>query len=354
LYHCYPCQVDLSNYLPYEFTFMFFDETKVFLKAGNGGDGCMSFLRQKYMPKGGPNGGNGGKGGQVILLADENVSDLRTFHFKKHWKAKNGEPGRGSDQNGKGGEPCILKVPLGTEVREINSGDIVCELLEHQQEILLLEGGKGGRGNATFKSSTNQTPRQFTEGKPGMEGEYVFTLKTIADVGLVGFPNAGKSTLLNVLSNAEPKIDSYPFTTLVPTVGVIDYAEEFKHITMADVPGLIEGAAENRGLGHRFLRHIERCRLILFLLDMAATDGRHPVEDFEHLQNELKEYDYKLSEKSYLVVGNKMDEENAQVNFKDFSKRFPNTQILPISAILEDGLPALKEKLLNMLSEQNT
>ena len=263
---------------------MFYDETKVFLKAGNGGDGCMSFLRQKYMPKGGPNGGNGGKGGDLILLADENVSDLRNYHFKKHWNAKNGDPGRGSDQNGKSGLDCILKVPQGTEVVEIQSGEIICELLEHEQEFKLLEGGKGGRGNATFKSSVNQTPRQFTEGKPGMEGEFLFTLKTIADIGLVGFPNAGKSTLLNVLSNATPKIASYPFTTLVPTVGVIDYPDKFCSLTMADVPGLIEGAAENRGLGHRFLRHVERCKLLLFLLDMASTDDRDPIEDFEHLR----------------------------------------------------------------------
>ena len=329
---------------------MFFDETKVILKAGNGGDGCMSFLRQKYMPNGGPNGGNGGRGGEVILLADENVSDLRTYHFKKQWKAKNGEPGRGSDQNGRGGDPCILKVPLGTEVRDLDTGEIICELLEHEQEILLLEGGKGGRGNATFKSSINQTPRQFTEGKPGMEGEFVFTLKTIADVGLVGFPNAGKSTLLNILSNATPKIDSYPFTTLVPTVGVIDYPEDFRTITMADVPGLIEGAAENRGLGHRFLRHIERCRLVLFLLDLAGTDGRSPIDDFVHLKKELLDYDEKLVAKDFIVVGNKIDEEVSQENLKLFRKRFPETQILPVSAILEEGLNELRAHLLSHFS----
>jgi GTP-binding protein len=329
---------------------MFFDETKVILKAGNGGDGCMSFLRQKYMPNGGPNGGNGGRGGEVILLADENVSDLRTYHFKKQWKAKNGEPGRGSDQNGRGGDPCILKVPLGTEVRDLDTGEIICELLEHEQEILLLEGGKGGRGNATFKSSINQTPRQFTEGKPGMEGEFVFTLKTIADVGLVGFPNAGKSTLLNILSNATPKIDSYPFTTLVPTVGVIDYPEDFRTITMADVPGLIEGAAENRGLGHRFLRHIERCRLVLFLLDLAGTDGRSPIDDFVHLKKELLDYDERLVAKDFIVVGNKIDEEVSQENLKLFRKRFPETQILPVSAILEVGLNELRAHLLSHFS----
>ena len=329
---------------------MFFDETKVFLKAGNGGDGCMSFLRQKYMPKGGPNGGNGGKGGDLILQADENVADLRNYHFKKHWKAKNGEPGRGSDQNGRGGDPCILKVPMGTEVRELDSGELICELLDHEQKVLLLEGGKGGRGNATFKSSINQTPRQFTEGKIGMEGEYRFTLKTIADIGLVGFPNAGKSTLLNVMSNATPKIDSYPFTTLVPTVGVIDYPDDFKTLTMADVPGLIEGAAENRGLGHRFLRHVERCKLLLFLLDLAATDGRNPCDDFEHLQKELLEYDPALAEKPFLVVGNKIDEEEADQYVKEFKKRFPKISILPISALLDDGLSELKKRLLEKLS----
>jgi len=329
---------------------MFFDETRVFLKAGNGGDGCMSFLRQKYMPNGGPNGGNGGKGGDLILQADENVADLRNYHFKKHWKARNGEPGRGSDQNGKGGDPCILKVPMGTEIREIDTGDLICELLEHEQEVLLLEGGKGGRGNATFKSSINQTPRQFTEGKMGMEGEYKFTLKTIADIGLVGFPNAGKSTLLNVMSNATPKIDSYPFTTLVPTVGVIDYPEDFRTLTMADVPGLIEGAAENRGLGHRFLRHVERCKLLLFLLDLAAIDGRNPCDDFHHLRKELIEYDIKLGDKPLVVVGNKMDEDNAAQYVNEFGQRFPDIELHTISALLGDGLPRLKKKLLENLS----
>ena len=226
------------------------------------------------------------------------------------------------------------------------SGEIICELMEHEQEILLLEGGKGGRGNATFKSSINQTPRQFTEGKPGMEGEYIFTLKTIADVGLVGFPNAGKSTLLNVLSNATPKIDSYPFTTLVPTVGVIDYPDDFRTITMADVPGLIEGAAENRGLGHRFLRHVERCRLILFLLDLAASDGRSPIDDFLHLQKELHEYDQRLADKDFILVGNKIDEEEAQENLQLFRKRFPEINIFPLSAILEEGLDELRAHLL--------
>ena len=193
---------------------------------------------------------------------------------------------------------------------------------------------------------SNQTPRQFTEGKPGDEGEFIFTLKTIADVGLVGFPNAGKSTLLNVVSNATPKVDSYPFTTLVPTVGVIDYPEDFKKVTMADVPGLIEGAAENRGLGHRFLRHVERCRLILFLLDLAGTDGRSPIEDYLHLQKELKDYDEELLQKDFIIVGNKIDEDEGQSNLDAFRQRFPELTIFPISAILEDGLSELKAHLL--------
>jgi GTP-binding protein len=328
---------------------MFYDDTKVYLKAGDGGDGCMSFLRLKYMPAGGPNGGNGGRGGDVILSADENVSDLRAFHFKKHWKARNGEPGRGSDQNGKKGDFCTLKLPLGTEVRLEGEDQPCFELLEHGQEVLLLEGGKGGRGNSTFKSSVNQTPRQTTEGKPGMEGNYVFTLKTIADVGLVGFPNAGKSTLLNVLSNATPKVASYPFTTLVPTVGVIEYPDDFKTVTMADVPGLIEGAAENRGLGHRFLRHVERCRLLLFLIDMAATDGRDPCEDFEHLLQELRDYDQEVAKKPFLVVGNKSDEEASKDNLIRFRKKFPDCEPFFISAVLEEGLDPVRREILGQL-----
>jgi len=328
---------------------MFFDRTNVKLKAGNGGHGCVSFRRLKYVPKGGPNGGNGGRGGDLLLSADENVGDLRNFHFKPIWKAKNGAPGEGSDKNGRAGEDCILKVPPGTVVQRIDSDEVVCELTEHGQEILLLEGGKGGRGNATFKSSVNQTPRQFTEGKPGEEGQFVFVLKTIADVGLVGFPNAGKSTLLNALSNATPKVDSYPFTTLYPTVGIIDYPDDFDSITMADVPGLIEGAAENRGLGHRFLRHVERCRLLLFVVDLAATDGRDPLEDFEQLRSELQQYDPEVAAKPCMVACNKIDESAAAENLKRFLASYPDLQVLPISAILEEGLPELKSSLLESL-----
>ena len=330
---------------------MFYDQTKVQLKAGNGGHGCVSFRRLKYVPKGGPNGGNGGKGGDLRLLADENVSDLRTYHFKPGWKAKNGAPGEGSDKNGGGGDDCVLKVPLGTVVQNRETGEVVCELIEHEEEILLLEGGKGGRGNATFKSSVNQAPRQFTEGKPGAEGDFLLTLKTIADVGLVGFPNAGKSTLLTVLSNATPKVDAYPFTTLFPTVGVIEYPDDFDRITMADVPGLIQGAAENRGLGHRFLRHVERCRLLLFILDLAATDDRDPLDDFAQLRAELEEYDPEVAAKPSLVAGNKIDEEASAEHLERFRSAHPDLPIIPISAVLEEGLPDLKVELLRLLRE---
>lgn len=321
---------------------MFYDETKVLFKAGKGGDGCVSFLREKYIPKGGPNGGNGGKGGDVRMVADDNVGDLRAFHFNPQWRAKNGEPGKGSDQNGKGGADCLIKVPLGTVVQHRETGEVIHELLEAGQEVVLLDGGRGGRGNVTFKTSVNQTPRQFTDGKLGDEGEFTLTLKTIADVGLVGFPNAGKSTLLNVLSNASPKVDSYPFTTLFPSVGVIEYPEDYDRITMADVPGLIEGAAENRGLGHRFLRHVERCRLILILLDLAATDGRDPLEDFAQLRSELEQYDQDVASKPFLVAGNKMDESVSAENLERFRQAHPEIVVHPISAILEEGLPELK------------
>ena len=328
---------------------MFYDQTKVILKAGKGGHGCVSFLRQKYMPNGGPNGGSGGKGGDLRIVADVNVGDLRAFHFNPQWKAKNGEPGRGGDQNGKGGEDCVIKVPPGTVVQLRDSDEIVCELLEPDQEIMLLEGGRGGRGNATFKSSVNQTPRQFTDGDPGQEGDYVFILKTIADVGLVGFPNAGKSTLLNTLSNASVKVDSYPFTTLFPTVGVVEYPEDYDRISMADVPGLIEGAAENRGLGHRFLRHVERCKIILILLDLASTDERDPLDDFLQLRTELDNYDPEVASKSFVVAGNKMDEPASAENLERFRKAHPEIPIYPISAILEEGLPDLKADLRSKL-----
>ncbi len=325
---------------------MFYDEVNVSFRAGNGGDGCFSFRRAKYEPKGGPNGGNGGRGGNVYVVGDNNVADLTDFHFKPGWKAENGEPGRGSDQHGANGGHIILKLPVGTVVVDRESGRSIAEVLDHGTPVLLLEGGVGGRGNAEFKSSTNQAPRQFTLGKPGDEADYRLIIKTIADVGLIGFPNAGKSTLLNMVTNAHPKTGAYPFTTIFPTVGVLEYPEEYERITVADIPGLIEGASENRGLGHRFLKHVERCKVLVIMLDMEGTDGRDPLGDYRVLTNELKLYMPGLIKKPILIAANKMDEPNAEDNLKLFRARVKET-VYPISCVSDEGFDVLKKALLD-------
>ncbi|MBL6912762.1 MAG: GTPase ObgE [Puniceicoccaceae bacterium] len=324
---------------------MFYDEVKVSFKAGKGGDGCFSFRRAKYEPKGGPDGGDGGRGGNVYIVGDTNVADLTDFHFKPGWQAKNGEPGRGSDQHGANGEPITLRLPVGTIVVDRDSGDPIAEVLEHGQQVLLLEGGDGGKGNAQFKSSTNQAPRQFTLGKPGEEGDFRLIIKTIADVGLIGFPNAGKSTLLNMVTNAHPKTGAYPFTTIFPTVGVLEYPEQYERITVADIPGLIEGASENRGLGHRFLKHVERCKVLVIMLDMEGTDGRDPLSDYRVLINELKLYMPGLARKPELICANKMDEPNAPENLKAFKKKVKE-KVYPISCVSDEGFEELKQALL--------
>jgi len=324
---------------------MFYDEVKVSLKAGNGGDGCFSFRRGKYEPKGGPDGGNGGRGGNVYIEGDTNVADLTAYHFKPGWAAKNGEPGRGSDQHGANGDDLVIKLPVGTVLVDRETEEPLAEVLNHGDKVLILEGGNGGKGNETFKSSTNQAPRQFTLGKPGEEGDFRLVIKTIADVGMIGFPNAGKSTLLNMFTNAHPKTGAYPFTTMFPTVGVLEYPEQYERITLADIPGLIEGASENRGLGHRFLKHVERCKVLLIMLDMQGTDGREPISDFRVLMNELKLYMPGLIKKPLLVAANKMDEPDAPDNLETFRKKFKQP-IFPISCVSDEGFEALKQALL--------
>ena len=320
---------------------MFYDEVKVSLKAGDGGDGIVSFRREKYIPKGGPNGGDGGKGGDIILLGDRNTGDLRNFYFKPQWKAKNGETGMGRDKHGKNGASLTLKVPLGTVIIDRDSDQTMMEILEHDQEVILLEGGRGGLGNTHFKSSINRVPRQCTPGKPGEEGDFKFILKTIADIGLIGFPNAGKSSLTRQFTNARPKVAPYPFTTLNPSVGIVDYEDKFSTIMLADIPGLIEGASENKGLGHRFLRHIERCKRFLIILDMAGVDQRDPLDDYKKLLAELKHYDPSFLDRPRLIAANKMDLPNSEENLKRLKKATKDT-ILPLSCETGDGLEDLK------------
>lgn len=332
---------------------MFVDEKIVLLKAGNGGDGCASFRREKYIPKGGPNGGDGGKGGDIILECDTNISDLTQYHFKSHWNAKNGESGKSNQKHGSNGENCLLKLPAGTIIYDLETGAVVAELTENKQKIVLIEGGKGGLGNIHFKSSTNRAPREFTPGEKIEAREFKFVLKTIADIGLVGYPNAGKSSLTNLITKAQPKTGAYPFTTKSPIIGIIEYPDLYKRLKLADIPGLIEGASENRGLGHRFLRHIERCRILLIIIDMAGYDGRDPLKDYESLKNELNLYDPKLLEKNIIVAANKMDLPEAKDNLKRFKKKY-KTKILPISCLNEEGIDDLKSYLLECFENLNS
>lgn len=329
---------------------MFYDEVKVTISAGKGGDGCCSFRRAKYEPKGGPDGGNGGRGGDVYIVGDHNKADLTDYYFRPIWKAKNGEPGRGSNQHGAGGEDLEMHLPVGTILVDRETEEPVAEVVEDGQKILIMEGGEGGKGNTIFKSSTNQAPREFTLGKAGDGGDFKLVIKTIADVGLIGFPNAGKSTLLNMTTNAHPKTGAYPFTTMFPTVGVLEFPELYERITLADIPGLIEGASENRGLGHRFLKHVERCKVLLIMIDMQGTDGREPIKDLRVLLNELKLYKPGLVRKPILIGANKMDEPDAPKNLETFRKKVKEP-IFPISCVSDEGFPELKQALLDAVLE---
>ncbi len=323
---------------------MFIDEKIVTLKAGNGGDGCASFRREKFIPKGGPNGGDGGDGGNIILECDTNVTDLTVYQFKSNWDAGNAEAGKGNQKHGANGRDCVLKLPAGTIVSDAETERPVAELIEHGQRIVLIKGGKGGLGNVHFKSSTNRAPRQFTPGEEVPERKFKFVLKVIADIGLVGYPNAGKSSLTNLITKAHPKTAPYPFTTKSPIIGIIEYPETYERLRLADIPGLIDGASQNRGLGHRFLRHIERCQLLLFIIDMAGFDTRDPLKDFENLRKELSLYDEKLLKKNFVIAANKMDLPEAVDNLKRFKRKYKTT-IFPISCLTGEGVEELKVEL---------
>lgn len=344
---------------------MFVDRIKVVAKAGDGGRGCVSFRREKFVPKGGPDGGDGGKGGDIILRADEHTDNLVSLFYEPLLKARQGGHGMGKQMHGRGAPDKIVKVPVGTIVyRMAAPGDAsafgdgpapgaapseatleqVADLTAPNDEFILCHGGKGGKGNVHFKSSRNRAPRQYSEGEEGEEGEFLLELRTMADAALVGYPNAGKSTLLRQISAAHPKVAAYPFTTLHPMIGVVDFAD-YRRATVADIPGLIEGAHRNLGLGHAFLRHITRCRLLLFVLDMAGSEGRNPSEDLQHLRREIDLYDRRLSQRPWRVVANKMDLPDAEQNLADFRQRFPDKEVMPVSAKEQDGIANLKRAL---------
>jgi GTP-binding protein len=340
---------------------MFVDRIKVFAQAGSGGRGSVSFRREKFVPKGGPDGGDGGRGGDVILRADVHVDNLTNLFYEPIIKAKGGGHGMGKKMYGRAGQSKVVKVPVGTIVWKAEGGgrkeeekdrkhptpnaeDVIVDLTSEGQEFVLARGGAGGKGNVHFKSSRNRAPRQYTEGGEGEQGHFLLELRTIADAGLVGYPNAGKSTLLRKISAARPKVAPYPFTTLHPIVGVIEFSG-YRRATVADIPGLIEGAHKNVGLGHDFLRHITRCQLLLFVVDVAGSEGRSPVEDLQSLRREIDLYDARLSERPWFVVANKMDLPNAAENLQTLRKRFPKIDIVPVSAVKGEGIEELKAKL---------
>src|SRR5215831_5932080 len=285
---------------------MFVDEIDVFVKGGDGGAGCVSFRREKFVPRGGPDGGDGGDGGSVILQADPAISTLLDFHYQRHYAAERGQHGKGANKHGRSGADTVLRVPLGTVVSDRDRGDALGDLTSAGERLTVARGARGGRGNARFASATNRAPRRADLGRPGEERWIHLELKLLADVGVVGFPNAGKSTLVSRLSAATPKIADYPFTTLAPTLGIVrvDEAESF---VIADLPGLIPGAAEGRGLGHRFLRHTERTRLLLHLVDLDPSHGRDPVKDWQAIQDELTAYSEELAARPQIVVGSKAE-----------------------------------------------
>ena len=325
---------------------MFVDECVIKVQAGDGGRGCVSFRREKYEPWGGPNGGDGGKGGDVILLGDDDTNNLVDYKYKPHWKGERGEHGLGKDCHGREGKPAVLRMPLGTVVIDEATEKVVAEVIEDGQQIVLCKGGNGGWGNTHFKTSTNRAPKRANAGQEGETGNFRLVLKSIADIGLVGYPNAGKSSLTTAITKARPKTAAYPFTTLHPQIGVIEYPDpmNFDRLLLADVPGLIEGASENRGLGHRFLRHIERCALLMFLVDMAGVDGRDPRDDYAVLLKELQLYDPALLKKPRLVVANKMDLPEAAAHLAKFKRRH-KVDLLPISCLEGQGLESLKLEL---------
>lgn len=329
---------------------MFYDRAKIFVKGGDGGNGCIAMRREKYVPFGGPWGGDGGKGGDVIFITDEGLNTLVDFRYKKHFKAERGQHGMGKNMNGAAGDDLVVRVPAGTMVRDADTGKLIADLVENQQQVVIAKGGRGGRGNAHFSSGTNKAPRIAEKGEPGEELWLELELKLIADVGLIGFPNAGKSTFISMVSAAKPKVADYPFTTLVPNLGVVSVGLE-RSFVLADIPGLIEGASQGVGLGHEFLRHTERTRLLVHVVDTAGTEGRDPVEDIKIINRELELYDARLAGRPQIIAANKMDitpqaEENLARLKENFGDQY---EIYPISAATNQGLDVVVRRVADLL-----
>ncbi len=324
----------------------FVDKAKIHVKAGSGGNGCVAWRREKFVPLGGPAGGNGGKGGDVILKADSRLQTLMDFKHKIHFKAERGQHGSGSNKHGKAGEDLIIKVPVGTVVKDAETGEVIADLTKEGQEVVVAKGGKGGKGNAAFKTSTNQAPDYAEEGEKGEERWIELELKLLADVGIIGFPNAGKSTLISVLSNARPKIADYPFTTLSPVLGVVKL-DIGKSLVLADIPGLIEGASQGAGLGHEFLRHIERTKFLLHVIDISDFREREPLEAFEIINKEMEQYSPELTKKPQIVVGNKIDILSDKEEINRLKKAFEEKgyRFIPVSLATKEGIDELKKAL---------
>ncbi|THE15318.1 GTPase ObgE [Bacillus timonensis] len=317
---------------------MFVDQVKVYVKGGDGGNGMVAYRREKYVPMGGPAGGDGGKGADVIFEVEEGLRTLMDFRYQRHFKAKRGEHGMSKNQHGKNADPMIVKVPPGTVVTDDDTGVVIADLTQHGQRAVIAKGGRGGRGNSRFATPANPAPEIAENGEPGQERYVRLELKVLADVGLVGFPSVGKSTLLSVVSAAKPKIAEYHFTTIVPNLGVVE-TEDGRSFVMADLPGLIEGAHQGVGLGHQFLRHIERTRVIVHVIDMSAMKGRDPYDDYCTINQELKEYNLRLTERPQIIVANKMDIPEAEENLKVFKEKLQeDVKIFPISAVTRQGL----------------
>ena len=328
---------------------MFVDEVLMTIEAGTGGNGCMAYRREKYIPMGGPYGGNGGKGSDIIFKADEGLKTLIDLRYKKRIKGNNGNNGEGKNKNGSNSEDVIVKVPIGTTVKDADTGVVIADLTEQGQEAIIAYGGRGGRGNVSLSSRSNPCPSYAENGEPGEVRNVKVELRMIADVGLVGMPSVGKSTILSMISSANPKIASYHFTTLSPNLGVVKTNDNT--FVVADLPGLIEGASDGAGLGHKFLKHIERTKIIAHVIDMSSYEGRDPYEDYVAIREELEKFSAKLLTKPEIIIANKMDGEKAKENLENFKKKIKSKDIYEVTALLGEGLDAVIDKLSQMSKE---